>query len=90
MYCLFQNKSIALNCINYFNKNLVTSQYKHFLYNYFNSGKTFFSRSMAPKKSAFSTFVSCYKNDENKSGKKYRNFQELVDILKPVWNVSNN
>lgn len=45
---------------------------------------------MAPKKNAFSTFVNCYKNDEIKKGKKPRSFQELVNILTPVWNVSNN
>lgn len=43
---------------------------------------------MAPKKNAFSIFINCYQNDEIKNGRKPKTFQESVNILTSIWNVS--
>jgi len=49
----------------------------------------FFQINMAPKKSAFITFLTCYRDDEIKNGKKPSSYDQLRNKLSPIWNVSN-
>lgn len=45
---------------------------------------------MASKTNGFYVFVTKYKNEQTTVQNKSISFQQLVEKLKPVWNVSNN
>lgn len=45
---------------------------------------------MAPKKTAFFTFLACYRDDEIKSGKKPSSYNQLRIKLLPIWNIMSD